>query len=424
MRDSVKPAGMQSKVIPFAVVLLVAGTPLAQSTGAEKPWQIGTPIVTYWAGPPMTDKTADQMAQGGWNLVWCTEKELDVAARHGLRAQLHDGLLSPESLEDPLRKVQLDGLIQRVKVQSALYSYFITDEPNATNFPGLGRLVAYLRDKDPAHLAYINLFPTYASNQQLGNSGDKISAYQAHLAQYLSIVKPSLISYDHYQLTSKGDSPDFFLNLALIRQAALDAGVPFLNIVQAASWTPSMRVPTPEEVRFLLFSTLAYGGQGISYYVYSCAGHTGGIATADGSPTPLYDALKGLNRTFVAIARELQPLRSVGVYHAGMLPPGGQPLQDNGPFALDPPLPPRTYRSPQPLEGALLGLFAEAPPQSPPTYAVLVNVDYRSEQTLGLRGPGPLEIFNPATGQWTSTPARRIELKLSPGAGALVRVRR
>ena len=52
---------------------------------AAAPWKVGTPIVTYWAGPSMTDATAAQMAEGGFNLVWCGEKELDVAQRHGLR---------------------------------------------------------------------------------------------------------------------------------------------------------------------------------------------------------------------------------------------------------------------------------------------------------------------------------------------------
>src|SRR5206468_8751424 len=66
-------------------------------------------------------------------------------------------LLSPLALETSTQRQQLDALIERVRWHPALYSYFITDEPNATNFPGLGKLVAYLREKDPAHLAYINL---------------------------------------------------------------------------------------------------------------------------------------------------------------------------------------------------------------------------------------------------------------------------
>lgn len=51
-------------------------------------WKLGTPIVTYFAGPLLTDTVAKQMADGGWNLVWCyTEQQLDLAQRHGLRGQ-------------------------------------------------------------------------------------------------------------------------------------------------------------------------------------------------------------------------------------------------------------------------------------------------------------------------------------------------
>ena len=372
----------------------------------------------------MTDKTAQQMAEGGWNLVWCGERELEVAARHGLRAQLQDGLLAPASLEDPGQRQKLDALVERVRRHPALYSYFITDEPNATNFPALGKLVAYLREKDPAHLAYLNLFPTYASNEQLGNVGEKVAAYQAHLRQYLEVVKPGLVSYDHYQFTTNGDSPDYFLNLALIRRASLSAGLPFLNIVQAATWTPSMRVPNSDEMRFLVYTTLAYGAQGISYYVYCCAGHTGGIANADGSPTPLYGALRTLNRDFVAIARELQPLKSIGVYHAGMVPPGGEPLPKKGAFFFEPAVPATEYRPPQPVEGALLGIFGKPARRARPTCALVVNLDYRSEKLVGIRGPGRLELFDPATRQWKRGNHRRVDLTLSPGGGALVRVRR
>jgi len=38
----------------------------------------------------------------------------------------------------------------------------------------------------------------------------------------------------------------------MIQRAAQDAGLPFLNIVQACTWTPSMRVPTTNELRYLI----------------------------------------------------------------------------------------------------------------------------------------------------------------------------
>ena len=399
----------------------------AATAPAAAPWKVGTPITTYWCGPSMTDATAAQMAEGGFNLVWCGEKELDVAQRHGLRGQLTDGLLSPAALEDPAQREKLDALIARVRHHPALYDYFITDEPSTTNFAALGKLVAYLRERDPAHLAYINLFPTYANNDQLGTKGDPVTAYREHLRQYVDIVKPGLISYDHYQLAVEGDRQDYFLNLAMIRRAAQDASLPFLNIVQAATWDKSMRVPTGDEVRYLDYTSLAYGAQGISYYVYCCAGHTGAVAHADGTVTPLYETLKTLNREFAAIAVQLQPLRSLGVYHAGMFPPGTEPVPADGRFQLDPPVPAMSFTNLQPVKGVLLGYFGLAgkgkkPPT--PTYVMVVNLDYQAEAVVGLRGPSRLELFDPATGRWSRASGKRADLRLQRGGGQLVRVRR
>ncbi len=406
----------------LAVILSVA---CLQAEAGTPHWETGTPIVSYWAGPAMSDNTAQQMAEGGWNLVWCNEKELDVVAQHGLRGQLQDSLLAPGSLEDPAQHQKLDELIARVRQHPSLYSYFITDEPGATNFPALGKLAGYLRERDPLHLAYINLFPTYASNEQLGNRGAKIPAYEEHLRQYVEVVKPALVSYDHYQFTTNGDSSDYFLNLSLIRQASQDSGLPFLNIVQACTWSPSMRVPAPDEMRFLVYTTLAYGAQGISYYVYCWPGHIGGIANPDGTPTPIYAALKTLNRDFVAIASQLRLLKSIGVYHAGMLPPGSRPLSADAGFQFDPPVSAMEYKSKEPARGMLLGTFG-APSKKgrglKATHAVVVNLDYNTETVVGIQEGGRLEVFNPTTAEWTPAKTKRAELHLAPGGGKLVRV--
>jgi hypothetical protein len=373
----------------------------------------------------MTDAVCQQMVEGGWNLVWCGEKDLDLVHRHGLRGQLQDALLSPASLEDNNQRDKLDALIARVRQHPALYAYFITDEPSAAQFPALAKLVAYLRERDPTHLAYINLFPTYANNEQLGTKGDVVTAYKEHLHRFIEQVKPALVSYDHYPFAVAGNNSQYFLNLALIRRAALDAGLPFLNIVQASTWTPSMRVPTADEMRYLVYTTLAYGAQGISYYIYSCGGHSGGIANADGTPTPLYHALKTLNREFVAIAHELQSLPSLGVYHAGMLPQGAEPLPGDIPFTFDPPVHTMDYKAPEPVRGVLLGCFGPAGKSAADsTHLLVVNLDYKTDAALGLRGPVPLELFNAATGRWSAAAGPRAELNLPRGGGILVRATR
>jgi hypothetical protein len=391
---------------------------------AAAPWQIGKPIVTYWAGPALTDATAKQMAEGGWNMVWCRESELDTAQRHGLRGMLQDGLLAPATLGSPEKRAQLDGLIDRVRKHPACYAYFLTDEPSAGAFADWGRLVAYLRQRDPGRLAYINLFPTYANNQQLGTKGDTVTAYREHLRLYVEQVKPALISYDHYHYAKNGDNGQYFLNLAMIRETALQAGVPFLNIVQACTWTPSMRIPNGDELRWLVYTSLAYGAHAISYYVYCWPKHDGAMAHADGTPTPLYHAAKVLNREFAAIAGELQPLRSLGGFHAGMIPPGGTPLADQAPFRLDPPVATLPFAPPKPIQGFVLGYFGKptsAPAAAKATHVVVVNLDYKQPATITVIGPGPLAGFDATTGRWSAPAGARLELRLPPGGGKLLR---
>ncbi len=406
---------MSAALVAVIVVIETPTTAAAATPRHSGWWRLGKPIVTYWAGPALTDTTAKQMAEGGFNVVWCRENELDVVQRHGLRAQLQDGLLSPAALEAPAEREKLEKLIERVRRHPAMYSYFITDEPSAGAFPALGRLVEFLRERDPAHLAYINLFPTYANNEQLGTKGDLVTAYSEHLKQYVQIVKPALISYDHYQFRTVGDGDQYFLNLSMIRDTARKAGVPFLNIVQACTWTPSMRVPSPDEMRYLVYTTLAYGAEGISYYVYCHQGHTGGIALSDGTPTPIYHALKTLNREFVAIATELQPLRSIAVYHTALKEQGCTALPTSAPFSIEQ-QPGKTDAG----RGVLLGYFGKS---DKPTHVVLVNLDYRTGVNVTLAGPGRMEKFDPAQGRWRRAGSKQIEVALQPGGGLLARAR-
>jgi hypothetical protein len=180
-----------------------------------------------------------------------------------------------------------------------------------------------------------------------------------------------------------------------------------------------MRIPNGDELRWLVYTSLAYGAQGISYYVYCHPGHNGAMANADGTPTALYRTAKVVNRHFAAIAAQLQPLSSLGAYHVGMRPPGAVALPADAPFTLDPPIPAREYKSP--VQGMLLGYFG---PPDQPTHVVAVNLDYTQEVTTTVVGPGPLQIFHPATGAWTPAGGDRAELTLPPGGGRLLRLRR
>ncbi len=407
------------------VLFVVAFTTTSNTAGAKEMWKLKKPIVTYYAGPTMTEASAQMMKDGGWNLIWCTEKDLDIAQKLGLKAMLRDGLLYPDKMDDPDKIAKLIELVKRVRNHPALDSYFIVDEPSTAVFPNIAKMVSILREHDPAHMGYVNLFPTYASNEQLGTTGDTATAYLEHLERFVAEVKPLLLSYDNYQFFTTGDGDQYFLNLELVRQTALKHKLPFMNIIQASSWSPGVRVPNANEFRFLYYTTLAYGAQAISHYVYNYpVDHKGMIVDNDGKPTHLYHAAKFLNPEFERIATELMSCKSLGAYHVGTIMPGTTALPEKSAFkiqaeGLDAISP--TPEKNKPAEGFVLGYFGKAGTNKP-THVVVANLNYNKNVKATLTGPGKMEIFVPTSKSWYPTLSKTADLDLLPGGGVLVRL--
>ena len=398
----------------MAIAVLLFGFPPGRAAAG---WSVGEPIVTYWEGAgsvALTDAVARQAVDGGFNLVWVrSSAQLDLAQQYGLRG-LWDGPTD-------------DATIARIRSHPAHYGYYVRDEPSAADFPGLRDTVARLGSLDPDHLAYINLFPNYASNQQLGTDG-----YQAHLSQYMSTVRPALLAYDHYHLFNGSDGPNYFKNLAIIAHTARQADIPFINTVQASAWFSSWRVPNEHELRFLNYTTLAYGGQGISYWAYNPrTPGTGGLApAADGTPTSVYAALSSIHPEFAAIARQVQPFDLVGAYHLGDLPwgfgtsDGSSPqrsLPAGSPFTITPAVPDTNYVTNAPVQGMVVGLFGPGDQPADTTFALVVNLDYTRSRTTTLVGRDNLLVFDAAAGAWSPTGTSQASLNLAPGGGVLVR---
>jgi hypothetical protein len=380
------------------------------------------------------------VAAEGFNLTWTPAEGLDVAARHGLRAMLTSSLLQPEVLDDAAKRKELDELIARVKDHPALEAYYLTDEPGAGAFAGLGRLVTYLREHDPQHLAYINLFPTYANEQQLGVSADAadrarvgypqnfagvgtddktVLRYREHLKRFVETVKPGLISYDHYHFLKPDkdgelvDGKQYFLNLGLIRLAAIENNLPFLNIIQANTIEKTWRLPNAEELRFLVFTTMAYGGRGISYFTYWGPSAYNGLYQ-DGNPAPLLRPVAALNREIQAFGPALMQLNSQVVYHTGPLPCGAEAMPDDAPVRI------------LSTGEFVVGLFGQA---GKPAAFMLVNRDYRlpAEATVKISPGGRgLQELDRQTGQWSDAKplgrARTVKVRLDPGDGRLFRM--
>ena len=422
--------------------VLMAGWCLCWSgwaADAAERWKQRDFIITFWCPPPATDDALTAVAAEGFNLTSAPAEGLDAVARHHLRAILTSDLLDPKTLEDDAKRAKLEELIQRVKSHPALEGYHITDEPGAGAFPGLGKLVAFIRERDPAHFAYINLFPTYANEEQLGVSAESaararvgypqnfagvgtsdktVLRYREHLKKYIEIVQPDLLSYDHYHFLKKADgSPtdgqQYFLNLALIRLSALEAHKPFLNIIQANTIEKSWRLPNPNELRWLVFTTMAYGGRGISYFTYWGPKAYNGLYQ-DGTRTPLVSDVTVLNQEIANFGPALMKLDSVATYQTAPLPLGSESIPATSPVQIL-------------GEGEfVLGLFSA----SGQTNAfMIVNRSYsqNAQAVVQVSIPGrKLLELDRKTGKWSKPikiPLNRsFNIRLAPGNGRLFSV--
>jgi len=254
-------------------------------------------------------------------------RALDMAQAAGIQAVIIDPRIYRELPHEANWEATVQAVVHDYANHPALYGYYLTDEPHLRHFDALAQLTRAFETCDPDHVPYINLFPNYASPDQLGTVD-----YEYHVQAYLDTVRPPLLSYDHYALMEWGDRPEYFANLEVIRRQALRVGVPFWNIILS---TPhfNYRDPSPADLRWQVYTTLAYGGKGLAYFTYwtlDVENYRNGIIDMFGYRTSKYDVVRHLNLEVQRLAPHLLALTSTGVYHWPDAPQGASLLTGAG----------------------------------------------------------------------------------------------
>lgn len=386
--------------------------------------------ISFWCGPPdkfLNLKRFQEIKEAGFTHVMppCggaanaerNRKILDFSQQAGLKAFIYDARITTSITNVPDAKTRLDGIINDYKAHPALAGYSITDEPGAGAFPGLAEVVAYLKEKDALHPAYINLFPNYASAGQLG-----IPTYEQYLREFAGKVKPSVLSYDHYHFLHSGDRPLFFANLAVARKVSQEFQLPFWQIVLAVQHGPYRNL-TEGELRYEAMQTLAYGGKGLMWFTYwqpddPSFQWSHAMINLDGSRDPHYDMIKRINQEVAAFGQQLLNADSTLVFHSGQIPPGGTAALPNVPVLIG-------------GKGDFtIGLFHSSRKNAPQTLAFITNAEYRNAITTEVMiktGRSKLQRFNGTTGQWQLVTGAgkpdgdiMIPLHLPPGGAALL----
>lgn len=291
--------------------------------------------ISYWVGPPLDEERYREVAECGFTvapIIVANAEEgrlaLDLLQGHRLKAALIDprvdrDMVTRDGWQETIQKVVLD-----YADHPAMYAYFITDEPSYCHFDSLGKICQEFLRLDPDHIPYINLFPSYANHDQLGTL-----TYRHHVRSYLEIVQPPLLSYDHYALMEEGvDRPSYFHDLNVNREESLRAGIPYWNIILS---TPhfNYRDPSPTDLRWQAYTSLAYGVKGLAYFTYwtpDVENYRNGIIDIYGERTTKYATVRQLNCEIAKLAPSLLSLKSTRVTHTPTAPAGNALLDGEG----------------------------------------------------------------------------------------------
>ena len=367
--------------------------------------------ILAWGGAPGDLDTLRNMAECGITVAgFVAPEHLDLVEQAGLKAFVRDARASGHDFRNlDIDKVSANvvSLTQEVGSHPAVFGYYVRDEPSADMFPGLAAVSKAFLIATPGKVPYINLFPNYTSQRQLGTE-----TYEEHVEMYVTSVDPPIISYDHYALMEyeplrKG----YFANLETIRRASLKYKRPFWNIVLSNAHF-RYREPSAADIRFQVFTTLAYGGKGISYFTYF-APDAGNYRMAPidqfGNRTPAWYYLQNVNLVVQKLAPTLLKLTSTGVYHVGDVPEGCMALPGNTLVSV--------------VHGSADFLVGEFIHSDGFKYVMLVNRDFHNSTNfrLELNDPGArLQRVSPYTGQLYNLAGENDWL--APGQGVLLRV--
>lgn len=240
---------------------------------------------------------------------------------------------------DALTRQYLDFSPSDYKDHPALWGDNFIDEPNAAYFDNIGAAVADYNSKF-TNLPYINLFPQYANDEQLGNKSDiktfshifepltdefsdTTAQYKMHVSDYINKIDTDYICVDIYPMKAKLDlrgnkekyTYDYWLrNLDILAEACRGTGRDLWVITQAAGLTKDgvnggdMRWTEDVcDISQQVYASLAFGTRAVIHALFGSAGWwdtDSHMIGSDGKPTPTYFAAAEVDACVKSFAEE------------------------------------------------------------------------------------------------------------------------
>ncbi len=234
-----------------------------------------------------------------------------------------------------LSTVQTD-LANYIENYSGGEGILVWDEPDRTEFPKVAEVVQWVKQNHPNMLVYGNVFPVRDPGDNNGKLygtaflGSQYAdppvpySYHDYLNDFINKVHPDVLMFDiyPYKKPPEGVATEFirdsyFRNLESVRQVALNAHLPYWTFIQSwelAAGGGARSYPSESDLRMQVFSSLAYGFTGLSYFTFD---HVFDRGLLEGefaqTPTPLYYKAIQVNQEVSHLGETLKLLKSTQV---------------------------------------------------------------------------------------------------------------
>jgi hypothetical protein len=385
-----------------------------------------TLLIGAWVAPPpefMNDKSYQEVAESGINAIYSLYggddmKALALAEKYGIRYMVYDRGLGgiPEEDHDLIPQ-----MLEKFEGKTSLIGHLAVDEPGPAKFEQLAALRKVYDRCLPDALFYVNLLPTYSSLAQRGGL-----TYKEYVRQYLEVVKPDVLSFDHYPLKifngETSITEDYLLNLEIISKEAKAAGVPFWCFLQTMAYGLSNRSPDYDDLRWQAYTSLAFGARGLQHFCYwtpTDGSESFGDAMIDrqGNKTPIYDYASQVNHELLAFDHIYLSYESVGQ----MVFP-----KDNAPLHTYMEEPLESFAPIKSVEGGpvLIGCFED---KDGNLALMLVNMtdpgkDEAVTVTITFNDARALNIYTQGVKERVNLEGGKIEIELASGEGKFIQI--
>lgn len=371
-------------------------------------------VIMPWDWTPNDSATLRDIYDCGFNMAGFVRTEaLDAVARAGLKAIVSDNSTNIQRGNSELSDEEINKRVSEIALKTArnptVFGYYVIDEPGASMFPYLKRWKDAWSKNAPHTLAYINLFPNYANKKEQLNA----ESYKDYLEKYVSVVKPEFISYDNYSINNDLTiGRGYYENLGAVREIALKNNIPFWNIVASQTFF-KFAEPTYSSLCFSLYTTLAYGGKGITYFKYfSPSSGDFRFSPVDpfGNKTPTWFLLQNINLQMHSIGKVYSKLKSVHVFHY----PGSTECR----YGLESS---KFIASVEQGEDILVGEFED---EAKKPYVIVVNKSLTKSQYLELTFKEPGTVYQINNYNGVAHPFTGESCWLAPGQGRILYVQK